>query len=93
MLTDTDNRKRDLKRDSISYGQNVPEMHRRAAMYVNRILKGARPTDFPLEQPTRFEMVVNLKTAKMLGLSIPQSVLLPDTSSSQFNTANHASAY
>ncbi len=58
------------------YGGSVPEMYRRAAVYVDRILKGAKPADLPVEQPVKFDMVINLKTAKTLGLTIPQSLLL-----------------
>jgi len=60
----------------MAYGVNVPSLCRRAAVYVDKILKGTKPGDLPVEQPTTFDLVVNLKTAKALGLTIPQSLLL-----------------
>jgi putative ABC transport system substrate-binding protein len=59
----------------MSYGTNQADLYRRAATYVDRILRGAKPADLPVEQPTKFELIVNLKTAKQIGLTIPQSVL------------------
>jgi ABC-type uncharacterized transport system substrate-binding protein len=60
----------------MSYGSSIPDNFRRAAGFVDKILKGARPGDLPTQQPTQFEMVVNMKTAKAMGFTIPQSVLL-----------------
>ena len=63
----------------MSFGPSYPGMHRRAAYFVDRILRGAKAADLPMEQPTTFELVLNLRAAKALGLAIPQSVLLRAT--------------
>jgi putative ABC transport system substrate-binding protein len=60
----------------LAYAPDIPELARRVPYYVDRILKGARPADLPIEQPSRYELIVNLKAAKAIGLTIPQSLLV-----------------
>jgi putative tryptophan/tyrosine transport system substrate-binding protein len=60
----------------MSYGPSLPGLFRRAAEYVDRVAKGTRPADLPIEQPTKFELVINIKTAKAIGITMPTSLLL-----------------
>jgi putative ABC transport system substrate-binding protein len=59
----------------MTYGVNLSDMYRRAALYVDKVLRGIKPSDLPVEQPTKFEFFINLKTAKQIGLTIPPNVL------------------
>jgi putative tryptophan/tyrosine transport system substrate-binding protein len=59
----------------ISYGPNLPDLHRRAADFVDKILRGAKPAEIPVEQPTKFDLVINLITAQALGLAVPATLL------------------
>jgi putative ABC transport system substrate-binding protein len=68
--------RRGHRQADISYGPNAGEMVRQSAMYVDKVLKGGNPAELPVQQPTRFELLINLKTAKALGLAIPESFLL-----------------
>jgi putative ABC transport system substrate-binding protein len=60
----------------IAYGTNIPEQYRQAATLIDKILRGTKPADLPVEQPTKFDLIINLKTAKILGLTVPQSLLV-----------------
>jgi len=59
----------------VSYGSDIQHLYRRAATYIDKILKGAKPGNLPIEQPTKYELIINLKTAKQIGVTIPPSIL------------------